>query len=140
MSSPTQRSLKFLRDNGWTACVVEKWIAQIQQRKDAFGFGDILACSPDEGIILVQSTVGARHADHVKKALAIQALRTWLEAGGRFAIQSWAKQGSRGKRKTWRLREQWITIRDLPKRRRSVSTADAKSKRRRSPSQNSSSN
>lgn len=31
MTSPTERSLKKLRSTGYSACVVEKWIAQIRQ-------------------------------------------------------------------------------------------------------------
>lgn len=47
----TQRSLKSLRDNGWSACIVEKFLParegmKFPRRIDAFGFGDILACRP----------------------------------------------------------------------------------------------
>jgi hypothetical protein len=41
--SPTARSLKKLRKEGWTASVVEKWIPQVKRRRDCFGF-DVLAC------------------------------------------------------------------------------------------------
>lgn len=48
----TQRTLKALRDNGWSAHVVEKWIKIPNipgggKRIDAFGFGDILAMRPN---------------------------------------------------------------------------------------------
>ena len=51
-SKPVQRSLQSLRENGWEACVVEKWIPprgsmKFGVRVDAFGFGDILACRPE---------------------------------------------------------------------------------------------
>lgn len=50
-SKPMQRSLKHLKDNGWTVAVVEKWIPprgtmKFGVRRDVFGFGDILACRP----------------------------------------------------------------------------------------------
>jgi len=48
----TQRSLKRLRENGWTCAIVEKWIPprgkmKFGVRQDVWGFGDILACRED---------------------------------------------------------------------------------------------
>lgn len=50
-TNATQRSLKELRENGWIAHVVEKWINIPNapgggKRIDVWGFGDILACRP----------------------------------------------------------------------------------------------
>lgn len=50
-SKPMQRSLKHLKDNGWTVAVVEKWIPprgtmKFGVRQDVWGFGDILASKP----------------------------------------------------------------------------------------------
>jgi hypothetical protein len=51
LSKPAQRSLKHLRDNGWTVVIVEKWIPvagdwKRGKRVDVWGFGDLLACRP----------------------------------------------------------------------------------------------
>ena len=47
-TNATQRSLKLLRENGWTCHIVEKYIKHpnmaFGKRIDAFGIGDILAC------------------------------------------------------------------------------------------------
>lgn len=126
-SKPCQRSLKYLRDAGWTVCIVEKYIAAIKQRKDAFGFGDLLACRPanPEGVIwtkdptedyhgpqiaLVQTTgaptSGGWFAQHKAKILASPEFQKWKDAGGLVFLHGWGKQGPRGKRKTWTLREE----------------------------------
>jgi hypothetical protein len=113
-----QRSLKHMKANGWTVCVVEKFIAAIKQRKDAFGFGDLLACRPaiighypnpsysSAVIALVQCCPGASHAEHKDKILSLPEFKTWKEAGGKVFLQSWSKKGPRGKRKQWALREE----------------------------------
>ncbi len=56
MTSPTQRSLKKLRDDGWTAEVVEKWISYRDAKQDAKLWGlvaDLLdansMCAADPG-------------------------------------------------------------------------------------------
>lgn len=51
-TNATARSLKRLRENGWIAWVVEKWIPprgkmKFGIRQDVWGFGDILACRPE---------------------------------------------------------------------------------------------
>ena len=53
MMTPSKRTLDRLAKDGWYACVVERYIQQIHRRKDAFGFGDILAMHPYHGIMLV---------------------------------------------------------------------------------------
>lgn len=116
-SKPVQRSLKHLRDNGWTVCIVEKFIKHpnmpFGKRIDAFGIGDLLACRQLDGdhqpgqIALVQccSTDFAKHKD---KLLAIPELQTWKDSGGEVILHGWAKRGPRGKRKTYQLREEFL--------------------------------
>jgi hypothetical protein len=41
--SPTQRTLKKLRDEGWRAAIVEKWNPHARIRQDLFGLLDIVA-------------------------------------------------------------------------------------------------
>jgi len=94
--SPTERSLKHLRDEGFLVCIVEKVIPHCFLRKDAFGFGDLLACNCDRtsryfGVWLIQTTSGSNHAARVKKAMALREMTTWLRSGGRFAVLSWRK-------------------------------------------------
>lgn len=55
--SPTQRSLKLLRDRGYVPWIVERWIAAARKRIDLYGIADLIAIHPDSGdIVVVQTT------------------------------------------------------------------------------------
>lgn len=110
-----QRSLAFLRKNGWQAAIVEKWIPPRGKMKfgvriDVWGFGDILACVSDlPSIALIQTFPLARWKDHVERLAAIPELQTWKKAGGLVYLHGWAlkpKDGVRGAKKVWTLREE----------------------------------
>ena len=127
-SKPTQRSLGHLRKNGWTVCIVEKWIPprgnmKFGVRIDAFSFGDLLACRGNTGhvsfhsgpnalppqIALIQTTDHTSFSKHKIKILAIPEFYKWKEAGGIVLLHGWRKgpkDGVRGARKVWILREE----------------------------------
>lgn len=106
--TPTQLSLKRLRDTGWTACVVEKWIPQIKQRKDAFGFGDLLAVRVgDPGATLVQTTSASNVSARRRKILATPEAGIWKAAGNRIEVHGWRKV-TVNKRKVWGLTSEEI--------------------------------
>lgn len=105
--SPTQRTMAELRARGWTAQIVERRVPRVNILRDLFGFGDIVALV-DDGILAIQCTSGDHHAHRREKILAEPRALEWLRAGGKIAIWSWEKQGARGKRKTWQLREEEI--------------------------------
>lgn len=111
--TPTQRSLRHLREAGWTAHKVEHWNAFARRRVDAFGWGDILACHPLQGIALVQTTSGANLSARIKKAQSIGALVAWVTAGGKLIAHGWAKRGPRGEVKRWTLKEIQLSLSDL---------------------------
>jgi hypothetical protein len=117
--NPCQRSLAHLRKNGWLACVVEKFLPargsmKFPRRIDAFGFGDILACRRVEpalhgDIALVQTTVTGSMAEHRAKILALPEFQKWKDADGIVILQGWGKRckdGKRGARKVWVLKEE----------------------------------
>jgi hypothetical protein len=100
--SPTQRSLAELRKDGWSACIVEKYVAPIRQRIDAFHFGDILAVKVGiPGATLIQTTTASHAANRLDKIRSIAEAGIWLAAGNRIVIHGWAKRGPRGKHKVW---------------------------------------
>ena len=99
--TPTSRTLRHMRDDGWIAEVVEKWVPMARIRRDLFGCIDIVAVKAGERICGIQATSGSNVNARIKKSLAEPRLKTWLEAGGRFAVMGWAKKGPRGGRKTW---------------------------------------
>jgi hypothetical protein len=113
-SKPTQRSLAHFRKNGWTVCIVEKWVPprgtmKFGRRIDAFGFGDLLACRVSDGhgeIALIQTTDHTSFSKHRDKLLALPEVWQWKLAGGIVLLHGWGKRGPRGQRKVWTLREE----------------------------------
>lgn len=101
--SPTQRSLKALRDAGYDAAVVEKWNPHARIRQDLFNVFDLVAITP-VGILAVQVTSGSHVAERVAKIMATPAAKRWLRAGGMIEVHGWRKAGARGKRKKWECR------------------------------------
>ena len=121
-SKPTQRSLAYLRKEGWMVCVVEKFLPargtmKFPRRIDAFGFGDLLACRsgmfhrdgvihPTAQIALVQTTDASSFSKHKDKLVTLSEFHNWKAAGGIVVLHGWGKRGARGKKKTWTLREE----------------------------------
>src|SRR5207245_2762300 len=105
--TPAARTLKYLRDCGYHAAVVERWNAFARLRQDLFGIFDVLAFVKKEkpfrstGVLAVQTTSGANLANRLAKVIATPLARDWLLAGNRVEIHGWSKRGSRGKRKLW---------------------------------------
>jgi len=67
--SPTQRTLKAMREQGRICGIVEKFNANVKPygiRQDLFGFIDIIAIDPTDGIVAIQSC-GQSFSEHVKK-------------------------------------------------------------------------
>jgi len=105
MASPTARSLKWLRDQGYTAEVVEKWNQYSRTRRDLFNFGDILAFLPDViGCLMVQATTTPNISARLKKMEGIENVEKWKLAHNQVVVHGWAKRGERGKRKKWQLK------------------------------------
>lgn len=108
-TSPTQRALKDLREQGYTVAIVEKYNSFTKQRSDLFGMFDLLAIT--DGVIAgVQVTSGDNHSKRVDKLKASPLLAKWQRAGGRSWVWSYAKRGPRGKRKTWVRREEEVRV------------------------------
>lgn len=114
--SPTQRSMKWARDNGYIVAKVEQRIPApgLFITRDAFGFGDLLLAGGTE-IALVQVTstgnLSAREAKARTKCK--KELRIWLLASGKFWLHGWSMKGARGKRKTWQLKQRELTLESL---------------------------
>ena len=67
--SPTQRTLKAMREQGRLCGIVEKFQqygGKFGVRQDLFGFIDIIAIDPEDGIVAIQST-GMDWSGHIKK-------------------------------------------------------------------------
>lgn len=123
--SPTSRTTKWLKKHGFIRCVVERTIHRPRQpgqpyeppfKRDAFGFGDILAAHPEHGIALIQVTSASHVSHRVRKItedpkVAPLALN-WLRAGAHIVVHGWGKRGPKDQ-KAWGLTQQRITIEDF---------------------------
>lgn len=126
--SPTQRSLAYLRAQGYIVAVVEQTVPKTFIKRDLFGFADLLAIKPgklnlaefasrwelpmpddDElaedppigRIILIQVTSSSNVAARRTKIAAEPRASLWKQAGGEIHLHGWSKKGPRGKRKVW---------------------------------------
>jgi len=103
--------LAWLRKAGYTAAVVERWNPHAKVRQDLFGFCDIVGIrSGRTGVLAVQTTTSPNSAARFAKIIANAAAHVWLLAGNEIALHAWAKQGPRGKRKVWQVRQEYITV------------------------------
>lgn len=87
--SPTQRSLEYLREQGYHCEIVEKWNSFTKQRKDLWGWCDILAIRKNE-ILAVQVTASAV-ADRIKKIQESTTVALVRDAGIRIECHGWRK-------------------------------------------------
>lgn len=95
MSSPTQRTLKHLRGQGFPLVeVVEHWNAFARVRHDLFGIIDVIAVSPTTGVTGVQCTSGDNVSARVKKIVDSDALHVLKLAGWRVLVHGWRKKAN----------------------------------------------
>jgi len=98
--SPTERTIKSLKEKGYACGIVERYISQVWNsngkrgiRKDLFGILDIIALDPQRGVIGVQST-GEDFSGHDKKILfekREEAIRWLSTPGAHLELYSWRK-------------------------------------------------
>ena len=92
--SPTQRTLKWLRDAGYLAEVVEKWNVHARIRQDLFGAIDIVASSPECPILGVQCTSDSNFAARLKKLRDSDKVQQLVKNGWDIFVVGW-KKGSK---------------------------------------------
>jgi len=117
--SPTQRTLKQVRESGSTADVVERWIPMPTHpgggyRRDLFNFIDIIELT-GEGIIGIQSTSGSNFSKRVEKIKTEcrEAAVEWIKNGGRIQVWGWRELKKKVDRKTWQPRIVELGLEDL---------------------------
>lgn len=106
MTSPTQRSLKKLRDEGYTCAIVEHFNSFVRVRQDLFNFIDIVAIKEGiVGVLGIQTTTRAHVNERLKKIHDNPISQLWLNTKNHIIIHGWSKIGARGKRKLWNCYE-----------------------------------
>jgi hypothetical protein len=97
-------SAKMLTAEGWTVTTVEQNITARKPgksfvfKRDAYGFADLLACSPSRGIMLVQATGGDNMAARIAKTRGEPRHAVWLASGGRIQVHCWMKRANKKQR------------------------------------------
>lgn len=117
--TPTQRTLRELKARGLMCGIVERFNRYVGPhgiRQDLFGWIDIIAVGPADGIVGVQST-GQDFAGHRRKLMGERSeeVREWLRAGGVAELWGWrkVKRVRGGKQMVWRPRVERITLETL---------------------------
>ena len=92
--SPTERSLKLLKDYGFLVHKVEYWNSFAQLRIDLFGCIDLVAVrNPDMGLIgRIVGIQACSYGDISKRRAKSQdypAIRSWVLSGGEFIVIGW---------------------------------------------------
>lgn len=105
--SPTARSLKRLRDLGYHADVVERWIPGANIRRDFLGAVDMIGVGPG-GTLAVQATSDSNVSARVRKLCACDGVAAMLSAGWAVEVWGWRKNGRR-----WAHRAVSLTPADL---------------------------
>ena len=97
--SPTTRTLKKMRDQGYLAAVVEKWNPHVKVRNDLFGFIDVLAISDNE-TVAIQTTSYSNMSKRIKKIQEHENVGAVRKAGWKIVVHGWRKVKNR-----WQVRE-----------------------------------
>lgn len=98
-TSPTQLSLKLMKERGYKCEITEKWNQFARIRQDLFGFIDVL-CLGDGEVIGVQTTSYSNMSARVKKIREHENFAKVNAAGIRVIVHGWHKKGAR-----WEVRE-----------------------------------
>lgn len=111
--SPTQRTLAWLREQGYHAQVVERFNSHAGVRVDLFGIIDIIAVTPHDTIGVQATSLGV--TDRLKKIQTSEGARHWLSAGRhrRLWIVGWRKYKKAENGKHWRPIVREVQFADL---------------------------
>lgn len=93
-TSPTQLTLRLMREQGYTCSVVEYWGAFDHKRHDLLGFIDVL-CLKGEDVVAVQTTSFSNVGARVKKITEHENLPVVRKAGWTVLVHGWKKIGNR---------------------------------------------
>jgi len=115
MTTPAARSLRYLRQLGYRAESVARWVPRAQRRRHLYGFADIVATrmeSPE--LMALQVTTSRNAAARLRKVMTEPRLRLWLRLPAHtFEVWAWAKRARAGKRKVWVLTRRAVLSQEL---------------------------
>lgn len=88
--TPTQRTLKYLRDSGYTVAVTEHWNSWARIRQDLFGFVDVLALKGSQ-TLAVQCTSASNVSTRITKIAEHENTPALRSAGWSIQVFGWTK-------------------------------------------------
>ncbi len=91
--SPTQLTLRKLRDDGYICKVVEHWNVFARIKQDLWGF-DVIGAKRGEAV-LVQCTSASNISNRVNKLADMESTGRLREAGFRLLVWGWKKINNR---------------------------------------------
>jgi hypothetical protein len=91
--SPTQLTLRKLKEDGYICKTVEKWNPWARIRQDLWGF-DVIAAKRGEAV-LVQCTSASNVSARIKKIEELDSTLRLREAGFRLLVWGWKKVKNR---------------------------------------------
>jgi hypothetical protein len=99
--TPSQRTLNYLRERGYLAETVERWLHHAKVRKDLYKFCDVLGVHPSLGHLYVQATTASHSNARLHKMLlfAEDEIEIVLDAGAKVEIHGWRQLKGRGRQK-----------------------------------------
>lgn len=115
-ASPMERTLAACERMGRTAGISERRVpipGRNNVTRDLFGFADIVAASPNEGIIFIQATTAHNIMARIEKIRTecLKAATDILVAGARIEVWGWHKRKGRGVREWFARRIRlWLGI------------------------------
>jgi hypothetical protein len=120
-TSPTQRTIRELKNMGRRCGIVERFNAHVGPhgiRQDLFGIIDVIALDPESGVVGIQCCAGSGFSAHMKKLCEenAQATKDWLDTPG-TGLEIWAwrkvKKVRGGKAMIWQPRIETISLDDI---------------------------
>lgn len=102
-TSPTQRSLKLMRDQGYLCEITERWNPFAKIRQDLFNFVDIL-CIKEGETVAVQTTSYSHVSERIKKIQGLETYPIVKAAGWKIVVHGWHKNKSN----RWEVREVFL--------------------------------
>ena len=92
--SPTSLTLRYLREQGYTAEVTEKWNPHARIRHDLFGIIDVLALRGSE-TLAVQTTSASNVPARIRKIAESEHIAAIRDAGWTVHVHGWKKVGNK---------------------------------------------
>ena len=106
--TPTERTLKLLRERNWHYAKCEFWNPWSHIRQDLFGLFDYIALDDRQGVVGVQISSYGDIKKHITKMTANPILQEWTNRGNRALVIGWRQPILEGKKQKWEPKEVYL--------------------------------